>query len=248
MVISTGCKPKEKAELQGLQLNLLLRFDLAKHWISSAPTSVIQKKLNVFCKQWSHQAWVIYCIQNTEDDFVTSEENSGKIWKEDQNPVREKYQVVTLEQGDPQRGQKGEGELPDTWLNKGSQEYQCEVRKGADLWKHSPVLCIIPYAPWLYVVSCLTITPDKQANSHKQKESKNWHWYSHGGTQRKRGARACWAAWKPSRCGPSLCQLYLSSIFCHGHETRHNCLPLIQLCSLSPSSHTTLLTTTDISS
>lgn len=31
MVIITPCKPKGKAELEGLQLSLLLRFDLAKH-------------------------------------------------------------------------------------------------------------------------------------------------------------------------------------------------------------------------
>lgn len=41
---------------------------------------------------------MIYCIQITEGDFVTPEESSRKIWKGDQNPVREKKQVVTLEQ------------------------------------------------------------------------------------------------------------------------------------------------------
>lgn len=59
-------------------------------------------------------------------------------------------------------------------------------RKGAGLWKQSPVLCIIACAPWLYLVSCLTITPD--LSWHKQKESKNWQWCAHGGTQGKRGA------------------------------------------------------------
>lgn len=113
----------------------------------------------------------------------------------------------------------------------------------------SPVLCIIPCPPWLYLVSRLTIPPD--LNWHKQKESKNWQWCAHVGTQRKTGARACWAAWKPSRLGPSLCQLFLSSPFHHGHGTRHNCLSLrylIQLCTLSTSSHTTDLTRTDIPS
>lgn len=41
---------------------------------------------------------MIYCIQKTEGGFVTSEETSRKIWKEGQNPVREKKQDVTFEQ------------------------------------------------------------------------------------------------------------------------------------------------------
>lgn len=38
--IITWCKPKEKAELQELPLSLLLRFDLAKHWVTSTPIEI----------------------------------------------------------------------------------------------------------------------------------------------------------------------------------------------------------------
>lgn len=40
MIIITWCTAKEKADLQGLPLSPLLRFDVAKHWITSASIEI----------------------------------------------------------------------------------------------------------------------------------------------------------------------------------------------------------------